>query len=87
MSLQAYLDNIQVKTGKSPDDLKALAKQKGFLQNGKLVPTVKATDVTNWLKEEFELGHGHAMAIWSLFLVHYKQTSLLIRTRVRLVFS
>ena len=67
MSFQAYLDNIQAKTGKSPDDLKALAEQKGFLQNGKLVASVKATDVTNWLKEEFELSHGHCMAIWALF--------------------
>ena len=67
MSFQAYIDNIQAKTGKSPDDLKALAEQKGFLQNGKLVPSVKATDVTNWLKEEFELGQGHCMAIWALF--------------------
>ena len=67
MSFQAYLDNIQAKTGKSPDDLKALAKQKGFLQNGLVVASVKATDVTNWLKEEFDLGHGHCMAIWALF--------------------
>ena len=67
MSFQAYLNNIQAKTGKSPDDFKALAEQKGFLQNGKLVPSVKATDVTNWLKDEFQLGHGHCMAIWALF--------------------
>ena len=67
MSFQAYLDNIQAKTGKSPDDLKRLAEEKGFLQNGKLVPSVKATEVTNWLKNEFQLGHGHCMAIWALF--------------------
>ena len=67
MSFQAYLDNIHAKTGKSPDDLKELAEQKGFLQNGKVLATVKATDVTNWLKEEFDLGHGHCMAIWALF--------------------
>jgi hypothetical protein len=28
MSFQAYLDNIQANTGKSPDNLKALAEQK-----------------------------------------------------------
>ena len=67
MSFQAYLDNIQAKTGKSPEDLKSLAEQKGFLKNGQLIATVKATDVTNWLKEEFDLGHGHCMAIWGLF--------------------
>ena len=67
MSFQAYIDNIQAKTGKTPEDFKVIAEQKGFLQNGKLVPSVKATDVTNWLKDEFQLGHGHGMAIWALF--------------------
>ena len=63
MSFQAYIDNIQKKTGKSPDDFKKLAEEKGFLQNGEL--TVKATQITTWLKEEFDLGHGHAMAIYA----------------------
>lgn len=67
MSFQAYLDNIQAKTGKSPDDLKALAEGKGFLLKGKLVEGVTATQVRTWLMTEFQLGHGHAMAIWSLF--------------------
>ena len=67
MSFQAYLDNIQAKTGKSPDDLKALAEQKGFLRNGKLIDGVTATQVRKWLMTELELGHGHAMAIWALF--------------------
>lgn len=67
MSFQAYIDNIQKKTGKTPDDFKKLAENKGFLKNGKLVPTVKATEITNCLKEEFELGHGHAMAIYATF--------------------
>lgn len=65
MSFQAYIDNIRNKTGKSPDDFKKLAEEKGFMQNGEL--TVKATQITNWLKEEFELGHGHAMAIYATF--------------------
>ncbi|MES2883055.1 MAG: DUF4287 domain-containing protein [Bacteroidota bacterium] len=65
MSFQAYIDNIKTKTGKSPEDFKKLAVKKGFIKNGELVPTVKATEITNWLKEEFELGHGHAMAIYA----------------------
>jgi len=28
--------------------------------------TVKATQVTDWLKADFALGHGHAMAIYAL---------------------
>lgn len=67
MSFQAYLDNIQAKTGKSPEDLKKLGEQKGFLKKGKLAEGVKATEIVNWLKEDLELGHGHAMAIVALF--------------------
>lgn len=63
MSFKAYIDNIQKKTGKSPDDFRLLAEEKGFLKDGELA--VKAAQVSNWLKEEFELGHGHAMAIYA----------------------
>ncbi|MDC7996243.1 DUF4287 domain-containing protein [Altibacter sp. HG106] len=66
MSFQAYLDNIQAKTGKSPSDFKELAEKKGFTENGKIKDGVKATQITDWLKQEFELGHGHAMAIYAL---------------------
>lgn len=67
MSFQAYLDNIQIKTGKSPEDFKQLAEKKGFLQKGKLKEGVKAGQIVTWLKEDFSLGHGHAMAIYTLF--------------------
>ncbi|HMU05526.1 MAG TPA: DUF4287 domain-containing protein [Saprospiraceae bacterium] len=67
MSFQAYIDNIQAKTGKTPSDFKVLAEGKGFLKNGEIIKTIKATEITNWLKEEFDLGHGHAMAIYATF--------------------
>ena len=67
MSFQAYLDNIKTKTGKSPEDFKALAEKKGFLQKGKLKEGVKAGQIIAWLKEDFDLGHGHSMAIYALF--------------------
>ena len=41
-----------------------MATAKGFLKDGQL--TVKASEITNWLKADFELGHGHAMAIFAL---------------------
>jgi Domain of unknown function (DUF4287) len=66
MSFQAYLDNIKAKTGKSADDFRKLAAKKGFTQNGKLKPDVKAAAIVQWLKDDFELGHGHAMAIYAL---------------------
>lgn len=58
MTYQAYLDNIQAKTGKTPDDFIALAGKKGFLK-----PGVKAGEIVSWLKDDFGLGQGHAMAI------------------------
>lgn len=64
MSFQAYLKTIKEKTGKDAADFRALAEQKGFTQNGTL--TAKAGDITAWLKEEFELGHGHSMAVFAL---------------------
>lgn len=64
MSFQGYLKTIKEKTGKEAADFKALAAEKGFTENGVL--TVKAGDITKWLKEDFDLGHGHAMAIYAL---------------------
>lgn len=66
MSYQAYLTNIQAKTGKGPADFRALAEKKGFTQRGQLASGVKAGDIVKWLKEDFEVGHGHAMAIYAL---------------------
>jgi Domain of unknown function (DUF4287) len=57
MSFQAYLDNIEAKTGKTPNDFIELAKVKGFGDD------TKTGEIVAWLKEDFELGHGHAMAM------------------------
>jgi hypothetical protein len=57
MSFQSYLDNIETKTGKTPNEFIALAKDKGF------GPDTKAGEIAAWLKEDFDLGHGHAMAM------------------------
>ncbi len=64
MSFQAYLDNIEAKTGKTPADFRAMAEAKGFADGSGLL--VKATPVVAWLKADFDLGHGHAMAIVAL---------------------
>lgn len=57
MSFQAYLDNIEEKTGKTPNDFVGLASEKGF------TPDTKSGEIATWLKDEFGLGHGHAMAM------------------------
>ena len=66
MSFQAYLTNIQAKTGKSPADFRALAEKKGFTQNDQLAAGVNAGAIVKWLKDDFQLGHGHAMAVFAL---------------------
>lgn len=58
MSFQAYLDNIEEKTGKTPQELIDEAKAKGFNK-----PETKAGDIITWLKEAYGLGRGHAMAL------------------------
>jgi len=58
MSFQAYLDNIEEKTGKKPNDFIALAKERGLDRTD-----VKAGEIVEWLKNDFDLGRGHAMAI------------------------
>ena len=57
---ESYLANIKTKTGKTPADFNAIAKKKGLLR-----PGVKAGEIVAWLKKDFDLGHGHAMAIYA----------------------
>ena len=58
MSFQSYLDNIELKTGKTPSEFVTLAEAKGFTD-----PGVKATPILEWLKDDYGLGRGHGMAI------------------------
>ena len=62
MSFQAYLDNIKAKTGKTPIDFKKQLQKEKLLK-----PDLKALDLVKWLKDNFDLGHGHSMAIWAVF--------------------
>ena len=54
MSFQAYLDNVEEKTGKTPNDFIAEAKEKSITE---------FKDILAWLKKDYELGMGHARAI------------------------
>ena len=58
MSFQAYLDNIEDETGMTPRQFIALAHEQG-LDN----PSTKAGDIVQWLKDDYGLGRGHAMAL------------------------
>lgn len=61
MTFAAYLTNIEKQTGVSPDEFIRLATDKGLTK-----PGTKATQITDWLKADYGLGHGHAMAIYKL---------------------
>ncbi|HZO68394.1 MAG: DUF4287 domain-containing protein [Kribbellaceae bacterium] len=58
MSFQAYLDNIEDKTGLTPRQFIDLARERGFDR-----PGVKTGVIVDWLKQDYDLGRGHAMAL------------------------
>lgn len=58
MSFQAYLDAVEQKTGLTPRELVAIAQERGLAQ-----PGVKAGEILAWLKEDYDLGRGHGMAM------------------------
>ena len=58
LSFQAYLDNIEEKTGLRPRQFIELAHEKGLDD-----PAIKAGVIVDWLKEDYGLGRGHAMAL------------------------
>ncbi|WP_181786564.1 DUF4287 domain-containing protein [Streptomyces phytophilus] len=58
MSFQAYLDNIEEKTGLTPRQFIELAPARGFDD-----PATKAGPVLAWLREDYDLGRGHGMTL------------------------
>jgi hypothetical protein len=62
VSFQAYIDNIKAQTGKTPAELKKAAEKAGIFSRD-----MKASALVAFLAKEFELGHGHSMAIWAVF--------------------
>src|SRR4029077_6606198 len=58
MSFQAYLDAVEEKTGLTPRQLVEIGKERGYDE-----PAVKAGVILEWLKDDYGLGRGHAMAV------------------------
>ena len=61
-SFQACLDDVKLKTGRTPEQLKVLAENEGVYK-----PEMKASALVAWLRDGFELGRPHAMAVWEVF--------------------
>jgi hypothetical protein len=53
MSFQAYIDNIKIKTGKTPEDFKKLAEEKGLLQKGEIKEGVESRKHCNLVERRF----------------------------------
>ena len=60
MSFQAYLDNVEIKTGITPNKFIELAKTKGFTKD------TKSGEILTWLKNDYDRGRGHGMALVSI---------------------
>ena len=60
MSYQAYLDAIEKKTSKTPEELLKEAGARGFTAHS------KAGDFAVWLKDDYDVGRGHAMALFGV---------------------
>ena len=67
MSFQAYLDNIEDRTGITPREFIALAKERGYDD-----PAIKAGVIVDWLKADYGLGRGHAMAL--VYVIRHDDT-------------
>lgn len=57
MSFQAYLDGLEKKTGRTPRELIDLASSRGY------DATTTAGVIVQWLKDDFDVGRGHAVAL------------------------
>jgi hypothetical protein len=55
MSFQAYLDAVEDKTGKTPQELIDLAAERGYGAD------TKAGEIVEWFKTDFGVGRGHAI--------------------------
>jgi Domain of unknown function (DUF4287) len=60
MSYQAYLDAIEATTGRTPQELLDEAASRGYGTG------TKATVVVEWLRDEYGVGRGHAMALYGV---------------------
>ena len=63
MSFEAYIKNIEVATNKTVVEIKHQATLDGIINN-----PIHATTFVKYLKDTYDLGRGHAMALWKYFI-------------------
>ena len=60
MSYQAYLDALEAKSGRTPQQLLDEAAERGY------GPTTKAAEVLAWLDADYGVGRAHGMAFFGV---------------------
>lgn len=60
MSYQAYLDAIETKSGRTPQELLDEAASRDY------GPGTRSTEFVSWLKDDYDVGRGHAMALYGV---------------------
>ena len=63
MSFEAYIKNIEASTNKTVLEIKQQATIDGTTNT-----PIHATTFVNYLKDTYDLGRGHAMALWKYFI-------------------
>ena len=62
MTFQAYIDNIEAKTGKTPEDFLKIAGEARVARS----PASRRARSLSGSSYDYGLGRGHAMAIYSI---------------------
>ena len=81
MTFAAYIETIKAKTGLGPTDFIKVAATKGF------TPNTKAREIVNWLKADYGLGQGHAMAIVNVLKISWEGSKTPTSGRIDKLFS
>jgi len=79
MTYKAYMENIQTKTGKTPQDFWEIANKLGFIKDGKII--AKHADLLKWLKSDIGLGHVHANFI--IMYLHLRTNDPKVSVKMR----
>ena len=80
MTFNAYMENIQAETGKTPDEFWKLANKKGFVKKGKVV--AKYVDMMKWLKSS-QMGLGHVRASFMVMYLRLRAKDPTVSTRMK----
>jgi hypothetical protein len=78
-TFKAYMENLQIETGKTAEDIWRLANKKGFVKRNKIV--AKHANLLAWLKSDIGLGHVRANFVILYLRVRTNDANLSTQSR------